>query len=417
MNELYINLVIIGIIIVLFLAYILIGHFYNNYTNYKSNVNTNLIKTKDYINSTTTTLNTNIQTNKDTIDKTELNLNNKINNVSTQLNNSKNDISKINTNIDIIKENNKIDSNNLTNFDRNFKQYFEFRSNNSNINDALYNYRFDVIPNLSLNVLRNITAVSGMTIKTDTTNVMRICDNSINNNNCIDMNINNGNFEIYPSSISNNNINNINIYNKNKQKVLASFNLNSNNIYLGGNNDDAAVFINDSNVYFKNVNFLSKTAKFSDNKNIYDKNNVSLNQNYNTYNYNIDDIIKLNQMSLLITGIYTIIRSNIPDTPNTIIINFKSAYDIPVGKTIVIEIFELANIDNINTEIINTETSSSTLFQKAILNQKKLSLTNSSIINANTNIRIKLTDNKFILPTTYGATENYISNTISTTIT
>lgn len=416
MNELYINLVIIGIIIVLFLAYILIGHFYNNYTNYKSNVNNNLIKTKDYINSTTTTLNTNIQNNKDNLDKTEINLNNKINSVSSDLNNSKNDITKINSNIDIIKENNANDSNNLTNFDRNFKQYFEFRSNNSNINDALYNHRFDVIPNLSLNVLRNITAVSGMTIKTDNTNVMRICDNTINNNNCIDMNITNGNFEIYPSSISNNNVNNINIYNKNKQKVLASFNLNSNNIYLGGNNDDAAVFINDSNVYFKNVNFLSKNAKFSDNKNIYDKNNLSLNQNYNTYSYNIDDIVKLNQMSLLITGIYTIIKGA-PGTANTIIINLKSAYDIPVGKTIVIDVFELANTDNINTGIINTESSSSIIFQKGILNQKKISLTNSTLINANTNIRIKLTDNKLILPSTYTDTENYISNTISTTIT
>jgi len=414
MNDIYINLIIIVIIIVLFLAYILIAHFYNNYINYKNNVNDNFNKTKDYINTTTTSLNTSIKTNTNNIDDVDLKLTTKINNISNDVINTNNNITSISSNVSSLTNSNINNNNNITNLDRSLKQFFEFRSNNSNINDALYNYRFDVVPNLSMNLLRNVTAVSGITIKTDTTNIMRICDNNINNSNCIDMNINNGTFDIYPSAVPNNNIDNINIYNKNKQKVLARFDLNSNNIYLGGNNEEAGIYINDSNVYLKNVNFLTNNAKFNDNKQIYDKNNQDLNQIYNTYKYNIDDIIKLNNISQLITGIYTIIKST-GTNPNTIIINFKSAYDIPINKSMNIDIYELANTDNTNIEIINSDITSSLLIQKGILNEKKIILKTIGIIRANTNVRVKLTDIKLALPTIYDS-ENYISNIISTNI-
>jgi len=414
MNDIYINLIIIVIIIVLFLAYILIAHFYNNYINYKNNVNDNFNKTKDYINTTTTSLNKSIKTNTNNIDDVDLKLTTKINNISNDVINTNNNITSISSNVSSLTNSNINNNNNITNLDRSLKQFFEFRSNNSNINDALYNYRFDVVPNLSMNLLRNVTAVSGITIKTDTTNIMRICDNNINNSNCIDMNINNGTFDIYPSAVPNNNIDNINIYNKNKQKVLARFDLNSNNIYLGGNNEEAGIYINDSNVYLKNVNFLTNNAKFNDNKQIYDKNNQDLNQIYNTYKYNIDDIIKLNNISQLITGIYTIIKST-GTNPNTIIINFKSAYDIPINKSMNIDIYELANTDNTNIEIINSDITSSLLIQKGILNEKKIILKTIGIIRANTNVRVKLTDIKLALPTIYDS-ENYISNIISTNI-
>ena len=56
MNDTYIILIIIIIILVLSLSFILISYFYNSYSNNKIVVNDNLVKTKDYINNTTTTL-------------------------------------------------------------------------------------------------------------------------------------------------------------------------------------------------------------------------------------------------------------------------------------------------------------------------------------------------------------------------
>ena len=79
--------------------------------------------------------------------------------------------------------------------------------------------------------MRNITAVSGMTIKTDADNLMKICDlSSINSSNCMNMNVNNNNFNIYPTvptTTNNNNISNIDIYNKNKSQIMARFDLNN----------------------------------------------------------------------------------------------------------------------------------------------------------------------------------------------
>jgi hypothetical protein len=420
MNEIYINLIIIFIIIILFLAYILIAYFYDSYKNNKEKVNSNFIKTKNYINNTTSNLDDNIKTTTNKITLIDTKTNDRLNKIDTRIidmNNSNSiNINNLNRSLN---ENRTYDfniSSNLNRFDNNLNQYIEFKENNNIINDTIFNYRFGVAPDLSMNLLRQITAISGMTVMTDNLNKsFRICDTGINNCNCVDMNINNGNFDIYPSSTQNNSINNINIYNKNKQKILGRFDLQSNNIYLGGNNEDAGLFIHDSNVYFKNFNLLSNNTNYSDSITSYNKNNHDLNQPFNNYNFNIDDIKKINQQASLINGMYTIIKGSTNNT-NSIIFNFKSSFDISYPKSIPIDIYELANTDPSDVIIANTEPTSLSIIPSGKLNKNKItfSIANDKKIDANTNIRLKITDTKLNLPTTIYTNENYISNTIST---
>jgi len=410
------------IIVVLILSFILISYFYNSYNNNKIAVNDNLVKTKDYINNTTTTLNSNIKDTKTNIDKVDMLLTNRINRNSTDIAINSNDITTLKNNVGIMSTLVNTNGSNLNNYDKSIKQYIEFKNNNTTINDALFNYRFEVVPNLSMNFLRNITAVAGMTVKTNNTdNSLRICDNSIGSSNCIDMNINNGAFDIYPSSFPQNNVNNINIYNKNKKRVLANFNLVDNNIYLGGDKEDAALFINESNVYVKNLNFLIKDGTYGGSKQVFNKQANNLTQNYNTYSYDINDIVRLNQLTYSVNGMYTIIKGEAiagGNAANTLIINFKSIYDILPNKSIEIDIPELANIDTTNKDIRNIEGTSSSFFENGVLNKTKIKfiLKATTTIPANTNVRIKLTDTNLALSTNFTDNDNYISNTFSSLV-
>ena len=422
MTNTYIILIMIVIIVVLILSFILISYFYNSYNTNKIAVNDNLVKTKDYINNTTTTLNSNIKDTKTSIDKVDMLLTNRINRSSTDIAINSNDITTLKNNVGIMSTLVNTNGSNLNNYDNSIKQYIEFRNNNTTINDALFNYRFEVVPNLSMNFLRNITAVAGMTVKTNNTdNSMRICDNSIGTSNCIDMNVKDGSFDIYPSAIVSNNINNINIYNKNKQKVLANFNLADNNIYLGGAKENAALFINESNVYVKNLNFLIKDGKFDENKQVFDKRANNLTQNYNTYSYDINDIVRLNQLTYSVNGMYTIIKGAViagGTAANTMIINIKSIYDILPNKRFEIDVPELANTDPTDKDIINIEGTSSSFFPKGVLNRTKIKFTlgTTTTIPANTNVRIKLSDTNLALSANFTETDNYISNTFSSLV-
>ena len=235
--------------------------------------------------------------------------------------------------------------------------------------------------------------------------------------NCIDMNVDtNGNFNIYPSPIINNNVSNISILNKNKEKTLAKFDMNNNNIYLGGNDENAGMLINESNVYLKNINFLTSGTKYSDAARIYNKTINDPDQNYNKYLYNTDDIIKINRLFININGIYTIIKSTDPAAaiPYTLIINFKSSIEIPANKKLIISIDELNNIST-GTTIINNEITTQPYISNALLDAKNITLSIAKIIPDNTNVRVKLTDTKITIPDTYS--EPYIVNTFTTTIT
>lgn len=382
MNDIYYYLIIIVIIIVLVLVLILIYQFYGSYNDYKIKINDNLEKTKNYINSTTIKLDNNIKNNTNDINRIDNDLRTRINSVSSDLTATKSDVAATRTNIATLTTNATLDSANLSNMDTNLKRYFEFRDGSTPINQALFNYRFNSTPNL--NLLNNITAISGMTVKTDTNNLMRICDNSISTSNCIDMNINNGSFDIFPSPTLNNNINNINIYGKDKI-AIAKFDVANSNIYLGSDGDNAALFINKNNVYLRDVNFLAADINYNKpNKITYDKNG-SIFQAYDNYKYNMSDIMKLNVLTLLVHGMYTIIQ------PSTIIINFKSPKDIPIGKIIQFEIPEVKFVSGEKT-LANKDLSTKDNIINAKINGKKIIMTNTKPINVMLNIRIKLFD-------------------------
>lgn len=360
MNELYYALIMITIIIVLILVFVLLSYFYNSYTDNKVRVNSNFKKTATYINDTNTTITDNIASVDSKYDKITTKTNSDVTSLSSNLNSYINTtnplLSSFSSNLSANSSLNTNTQSNLFKFDNNLKQYFEFKSDNNSINDALYNYNFGITPNLSLSLLKKIDVASGMTIKTNTNDKsFRICDDT-NSNSCIDLNVNNGNFNIYPSTVGN--INNLNIKKSGNGRVLANFDFNSNSIYLGGTGEDAGLYIKEDNVYMKNLNLLSNNTKFDDTKVMYDNTNPS--QAFNTYRYNLDDIKKINNFiaqppaSKLIIGNYSISPTTSANTEFQLDIYIKSKYQIPAGTILNIELFEItaanATLLNINPE-------------------------------------------------------------------
>lgn len=352
MNELFYALIMITIIIVLILVFILISYFYNNYTDNKDKVNANFRKTSNYINTTNDQIIKNISsmdskysgiTSKTNSDLTALS-----SNYTSYVNTTTPLLSSFSSNLSANTILNNNTSSNLSKFDNNLKNFFEFRNNNASINEALFNYNFGVTPNLSLSLLQRIDVASGMTIKTDTNQrSLKICDYT-NSNSCIDLNVQNGNFNIYPSAGTSGSVNNLNIKKSSTGRVLANFDFNSNSIYLGGNGEDAGLYINENNVYLKNLNLLSNNANFNDAKVMY--NSATPTQPYNTYRYNLEDVKKINNFiaqpptGKLIIGNYSLSNILLPpdNVPGTLLdIYVKSKFQIPVGTSINIELFEI----------------------------------------------------------------------------
>jgi len=402
MNDLIYNIIIIVLVIVLFLAYILIAYFYSSYSNYKEDVDDNFEKTKNYINSSITKLNNNIHS--------SINENNtKINNTSNYINDINSRVNRVDlkskdyydevkssintTNTNLNNFNSRLTSNdiNLDKFDTNLKQFFQYKANGTTINDAIYNYKFGVSPNLSLDLLRNVNAISGMTIETDNTaNSFRLCDKSTNKN-CMDMNINNKGLNIFPtpSGTNVNTTNNIYIYDKTKTNIIAKFDLENKGIYLGGDGENAGMFIKDSDVFVKKINLLN--GDYASVKAIYDKSKKGQIQSFNTYPVGLDDI----NNQTLITGIYVIHRGSETPPINKIIINFKSSNDIPAGTSITFNIPELSNTTN--EPIPSPETSPASILSSVSLNTDNIKITTTSLIQKDINIRIKLASPLFTI--------------------
>ena len=187
-----------------------------------------------------------------------------------------------------------------------------------------------------------------MTIKTDANQrSFKICDYA-NSNSCIDLNVQNGNFNIYPSANATGSVNNLNIKKSGTGRVLANFDFNSNSIYLGGTGEEAGLYINENNVYMKNLNLLSNNARFIDAKVMY--NSATPTQPYNTYSYNLEDVKRMNNFiaqpinGKLIIGNYSLSNILLPpdNVPGTVLdIYIKSKFQIPVGTSINIELFEI----------------------------------------------------------------------------
>jgi len=297
MNDIYYNLILLVIIIVLFLALILIAYFYNSYTNNKIVLKNNLYETKDYVNDTSRILDENIRASYDDNNKRIDKLDDKYKDINRDLtrniNTNTNEINKLKGSIELSSNNiNK----SLNNFDNGLKQYFDFKASGSRISDSIFNYTFAPVPNLSIDLIRNVTALNGMTVMSDVTtnNNFRICDTDNSKKNCIDMSITKeGVFNIAPiPDISNekiNNINKINILNKDNKK-LVNIDLKTNNIFLGGEGDDAGMMINNDNVFVKKLNLINPNISFTDEKIYKDKNSyLPADNSVNTYEFNIMD--------------------------------------------------------------------------------------------------------------------------------
>jgi hypothetical protein len=296
MNDIYYNLIILIIIIVLFLSLILIAYFYNSYTNNKIVIKNNLYETKDYVNDTSRILDENIrasyQDNNKRIDKLDDKYKVINKDLQTNINTNTTEINKLKTSIDASSNNiNKT----LNNFDNGLKQYFDFKSSGSRISDSIFNYTFAPVPNLSIDLIRNVTALSGMTVMSDVTtnNNFKICDTDNSKKNCIDMSITKeGVFNIAPIADFGdkvNNINTINILNKDNKKLL-NIDLKTENIFLGGDKDEAGMMIHNDKVFVKKLNLLHPNKNFTDDKFYANKNTYLQNANeVNTYEFDIMD--------------------------------------------------------------------------------------------------------------------------------
>ena len=220
MNNILLILSGIFIFIIIFLMFILMSYLYDTYTNYKININNNLIKSEKQINETTFAFN-NLQ---DIIVKDVTHVNSNILNMSNAINS---DIINLNSNITNI---------------------FEISSNNVRFNDL---YSSPVrSSDINLNLNNDLSTWSSLTIHTDgSSKYFNICDNKTNLSDqvCVTMNIDDsGIFNFYSSNKTNSKkINGINIYND--SNVLVSFNTSNNSISLGSD-INPAIFIKD-NIY------------------------------------------------------------------------------------------------------------------------------------------------------------------------
>jgi len=399
MNELFYALIMITIIIVLILVFVLISYFYNNYSDNKDKVNANFRKTSDYINDTNKTIVNNISTidskYSDITSKTNTDLSSLTSNFTSYVNTTTPQLSLFSSNLNTNAILNANTSSNLSRYDNNIKNFFEFRNNNASINEALFNYNFGVTPNLSLSLLQKIDVASGMTIKTDTNQrSLKICDYA-NSNSCIDLNVQNGNFNIYPSASTTGTVNNLNIKKSGTGRVLANFDFNSNSIYLGGTGEEAGLYINENNVYMKNLNLLSDTTRYDEAKVMY--NSTTPTQPYNTYKYNMDEIRKINSFiaqpptGKLIVGNYSLSNILLPpdNVPGTVLdIYIKSKFQIPVGTSINIELFEINTPASGSVTLYNTLTGTQPI-QSITINGKNAVTQISSAVPPNTTVQFR----------------------------
>ena len=301
-------LVIISIILLIIIGVII--YFIVDYFKYKDSVDESIKISTNSINK-----NFNLTTSNITIASSAIN--NKLNTITRNL-------------TDKITEQNTINfmnSSNLDNFDKGLKKYFNFTDNkDSPINDKIFNHTFTSI-NPNLNLISQVNVLSGMTIKTShsliNSNNFRICDDNLINN-CINLNVYNGNFNITPENSTNSLI----INNANKIP-MANFDMVNNNIYLGAGDDNAPLFIHNSNLYIKNLNLIN------------DPTNASF--SYNTSSSSRLDINTINNLTNTIIASYTI-EKNSDDNSSNITIKLLSYNTITAGSKITINIPEINNI-------------------------------------------------------------------------
>jgi|LakMenE01Jun11ns_1017448.scaffolds.fasta_scaffold9959677_16 predicted nucleic acid-binding Zn-ribbon protein len=221
-----------------------VSNIYGNIHNMSSNI-TNVSSRYGTLNHSVQNARTdisNIQNNVNQINYDMTNESAKVGVLETSVQNVESNVSKSQERI------NKV-SNKMNQFDTALKKYFKFSEDNVGIdNDKIFQHTFSGInPNLQL--LTEVDAVSGLTVKTSGNQSFKVCNAE---NNCMSMNVENDRFNITPI-----NVNNLTINSRNNS-TLANFDLQTNSIYLGGSDMNAPMFIQDSNLYVNNMSVLIK---------------------------------------------------------------------------------------------------------------------------------------------------------------
>jgi uncharacterized protein YoxC len=228
-------MIVIIIAVFIYMAY--------DYINYKKAVDDTIEETVKQLDE----LNTEFE---DNLTSAEDNLNKKITTTNA-------DVASLKVKHDSVFNNTSNVGENVNNFDVMLKRYFKFSDNNQEISNKLFDYQFKGI-NPKIDILQNVNAVSGLSIKSGTTlrdsKNLKVCDN--NNNECIYMNVNQDGFHIVPDQ----NVGNMTIRSKNDpNNVFAKFDFANSSIYLGGSNTSAPIytqnnkfFVNELNLRYKN---------------------------------------------------------------------------------------------------------------------------------------------------------------------
>lgn len=397
-----------------------------DYINYKNNVDETIQITTDYINS-------NLKKVIDNSKELDTKLKNKIVDLNTSMDNLKldnetnsllidekisntdyklellesndkinNKLIENNNNILLNKINDRISSLNTINSNENINQnYISTKltdiDNYIELNKRIFNYRTSST-NESLNILKNVNALGGMTIKTDlsTDKNFRICGNT---DNCIKMSVNQDKFNIIPEKINNLYINSYD------NKPIANFDMKNNSIFLGGTDVKSPFYIIDSNVFLENINFVSKNRINSNNiensviTSIYGDDIDLMYSNIQNSALYIEKII--NESAPYITNL----ANNISTFTNSIFVNYTiytelrdnrpiSSIDIKIipninlypNTTITFKMTEIDKFVDTNNVLITNEY----LYNIATYNINVMEITIAKKVNANTEIYFKI---------------------------
>lgn len=329
MDMLEIIMYIIGFLIIIGF----IGYLAYDYLDYKKRLGKNLNVSNEDLNynfdvSTSNLINTKmildehnvkIHTNTSNINDLET----KVNNNNTLLSNTSNQMNGV-----------------FNTFHNNLNKYFKFKDGDNDIssvnqtNNKIFDYIFGANINQNLDLITKTTAYSGMTIMSDMSNGnnLTVCNSNLPEK-CVRMATDiDGNFNIIPAGANNISFQNI------KGDVFAQFNMQNNDIYLGGSNADTSpLYVKDNDVYVKNLRLISG----HDNK-------------YNRL-YNYEDILN--------TPIYTVCElkntteeiqnsgtnTTVYNTTIDIKIKFNANYYIQDYKLFYIDLAQYVNIGKLAT--------------------------------------------------------------------
>ena len=170
-------------------------------------------------------------------------------NLRDNLTNVENNLSSTSERLNNVQSNMSRNENNLNQFDSALKKYFKFSENNEGIdNEKIFSHVFNGInPNLQL--LTEVEAASGLTVTTSENHSLKVCNAQ---NNCMKMDVDRDIFNITPLDV-----NGLTVRSRNNN-TLANFDLRNNSIYLGGDDINSPLFIQNSNLYVNNLSVLIK---------------------------------------------------------------------------------------------------------------------------------------------------------------